>query len=76
MIRRLGALVSVFPAGATAAAADRRTDQVIVAAARWADPRVVVFDPIAQGRHFPRIADHLHPTPAEHRWVAAGLSGR
>jgi acyl-CoA thioesterase-1 len=71
-------IVSVFPTGATASPAARTTDQIIVAAARAADPQVLVFDPIAQRWHFPRVGDQLHPNPAGHRWIAdriaAGLA--
>ncbi|HEX4258185.1 MAG TPA: SGNH/GDSL hydrolase family protein [Streptosporangiaceae bacterium] len=51
------------------------TDQAIVAAARHADPAVLVFDPIASHWQFPRIGDHLHPTPAGHEWIARKLAG-
>jgi hypothetical protein len=51
-----------------------------VAAARQADPAVVVFDPLAGHWHFPRIHDHLHPTAAGDWWIAqrlaAGLGAR
>ena len=69
---RLAAL-TVFPRGnpnpVTVA-----TDQTIVAAARHADPAILVFDPIASHWHFPRIGDQLHPTPAGHEWIAHQLA--
>ena len=59
--------------------ATKATDQAIVAAARQADPAVIVFDPITGHWQFPRIGNHLHPTPAGHEWIAerlaAGLRG-
>jgi acyl-CoA thioesterase I len=67
------AVLTVFPRGnpnqATVA-----TDQAIVAAARHADPAVIVFDPITSHWQFPRIGDHLHPTPAGHEWIAHKLA--
>jgi lysophospholipase L1-like esterase len=75
---RIG-IVSVFPSGNTPSHAAMVADRTIVAAARGADPRVVVFDPIAQRWRFPRLRDQLHPTVAGHQWiaerVAAGLRG-
>jgi acyl-CoA thioesterase-1 len=70
---RIG-IVSVFPAASGISVAERSTDRVIVAAARSADPGVVVFDPVAQNWRFPRIADHLHPTAAGHRLIAARIA--
>jgi acyl-CoA thioesterase I len=67
------AVLSVFPRGRPSPAA-RATDQAIVAAARQADPSVLVFDPIASHWQFPRIGDHLHPSPAGHEWIARHLA--
>lgn len=67
------AVVTVFPRGRPSPAA-LATDQAIVAAARRADPAVLVFDPIASHWQFPRIGDHLHPTPAGHEWIARHLA--
>ena len=66
---RIGVL-SVFcdQQGPTRAARD--TDETIVTAARRADPSVLVFDPLAGHWQFPRIHDHLHPTPAGHQDIA------
>ena len=63
------ALVTVFP-GRRRPAADYQTDQVIVAAARAADPGVIIMDPLAQGWTFPRTRDGLHPTAAGDAWIA------
>jgi acyl-CoA thioesterase I len=72
------AVLTVFPRGVPSPATVA-TDQTIVAAARHADPAVIVFDPIASHWKFPRIGDQLHPTPAGHEWIAhrlaAGLRG-
>jgi acyl-CoA thioesterase I len=67
------AVLTVFPRGRPDPAAVA-TDQTIVAAARHADPAVIVFDPIASHWQFPRIGDHLHPTPAGHEWIARKLA--
>jgi lysophospholipase L1-like esterase len=67
------AVLTVFPRGRPSPAA-LATDQAIVAAARRADPAVLVFDPIASHWQFPRIGDHLHPTPAGHEWIARHLA--
>jgi lysophospholipase L1-like esterase len=73
------AVLTVFPRGNRPSSAAWATDQAIVAAARQADPAVLVFDPLAGHWHFPRIGDHLHPTAAGDWWIArrlaAGLSG-
>jgi lysophospholipase L1-like esterase len=71
---RIG-VISVFATGADASPAARRTDRIIVAAARGADPRVVIFDPITQDWRFPRAGDQLHPTAAGHRWIAERVAG-
>jgi acyl-CoA thioesterase I len=67
------AVLTVFPRGRPDPAAVA-TDRTIVAAARRADPAVIVFDPIAGHWQFPRIGDHLHPTPAGHEWIARRLA--
>ena len=67
------AVLTVFPRGRPSLAA-LATDRAIVAAARRADPAVLVFDPIAGHWQFPRIGDHLHPTPAGHEWIARRLA--
>jgi acyl-CoA thioesterase-1 len=66
---RIG-ILSVFPSGDVPSHAAVVADRTIVAAARAADPRVIVFDPIAQHWQFPRLRDQLHPTVAGHRWIA------
>jgi lysophospholipase L1-like esterase len=60
----------VFPKSTGITPANR----LIVAAARAAYPRVVVFDPIAEQWRFPRSADHLHPTAAGHQWIAERIA--
>ena len=67
------AVLTVFPRG-NPNQVTLATDQTIVAAARQADPAVIVFDPITSHWQFPRIADHLHPTPAGHEWIARKLA--
>jgi acyl-CoA thioesterase-1 len=67
------AVLTVFPRGRPDTAAIA-TNQAIVAAARHADPAVIVFDPIVSHWQFPRIGDHLHPTPAGHEWIAHKLA--
>jgi lysophospholipase L1-like esterase len=62
------ALLTVFVATGLETAADRSTDDTIIAAAKSVDPAAIIMNP---GRwRFPRIADHLHPTPAGHMWIA------
>jgi lysophospholipase L1-like esterase len=68
------AVLTVFPRGIPTPAT-KATDQAIVAAARQADPAIIVFNPITGHWHFPRIGDHLHPTPAGHEWIAHQLAG-
>jgi lysophospholipase L1-like esterase len=68
------AVLTVFPRGVPDPAT-RATDRTIVAAARQADPAIIVFDPITGHWQFPRIGDHLHPTPAGHEWIAHQLAG-
>jgi acyl-CoA thioesterase I len=68
------AVLTVFPRGVPTPAT-KATDQAIVAAARQADPAIIVFDPITSHWQFPRIGDHLHPTPAGHEWIANQLAG-
>jgi acyl-CoA thioesterase I len=67
------AVLTVFPRG-NPNAATVATDQTIVAAARDADPAIIVFDPIKGHWHFPRIGDQLHPTSAGHEWIAHKLA--
>jgi acyl-CoA thioesterase I len=67
------AVLTVFPRGKPNAATVA-TDQTIVAAARQADPAILVFDPITSHWQFPRIGDQLHPTPAGHEWIAHRLA--
>jgi len=67
------ALLTVFSRpGASSAVvrAELRTDSVIVSAAREADPRVVVIDPLRGHWRFPRARDGLHPTALGHLLIA------
>ncbi|HEX3841473.1 MAG TPA: SGNH/GDSL hydrolase family protein [Acidimicrobiales bacterium] len=51
------------------------TDAAIVSAARSAVPNLLVFDPLTSHWVFPRIRDHLHPTPAGHKKIAGYVAG-
>lgn len=63
-------LITVFAHAGVPTAEARSTDATIIAAARRADPRVVVLDPLAEGWSFPRVADGLHPTAVGQRVLA------
>lgn len=67
-------VVTVFWTGKRPSPAAMSVDRAIVAAARQADPPVMVFDPLAAHWRFPRIGDQLHPSPAGHRWIAIRLA--
>jgi lysophospholipase L1-like esterase len=47
-----------------------RADRVIVTAARDADPRVIVMDPLTGHWKFSHAHDGLHPTAAGDAWIA------
>lgn len=67
------ALLTVFSrpgAGPAVARADLRTDSAIVSAARAADPRVIVIDPLRGHWRFPRARGGLHPTAPGHLLIA------
>jgi lysophospholipase L1-like esterase len=49
-------------------------NHTIIAAARTADPSVLIFDPLTEHWVFPRQADHLHPSPAGHTWIAGRVA--
>jgi lysophospholipase L1-like esterase len=68
------AVLSVFARGSRPSGAAWATDRTIVAAARQADPAVLVFDPLAGHWQFPQIHDHLHPTAAGDWWIAQRLA--
>jgi acyl-CoA thioesterase-1 len=70
---RIGVL-SVFCDQQGPTRAQRASDATIVDAARRADPSVLIFDPLAGHWQFPRIHDHLHPTPAGHQDIANRLA--
>jgi lysophospholipase L1-like esterase len=66
--------LTVFARGNHPSTAAVATDRTIMSAARSTDPGIVVVDPLTAHWHFPRISDHLHPTPAGHRWIARRLA--
>ena len=69
---RLCVLSSFSPAsGATRQ--ELATDQEITVAARRAFPNAIILDPLVEKWVFPRIADHFHPSPAGHQWIASRL---
>ncbi|HWC78566.1 MAG TPA: SGNH/GDSL hydrolase family protein [Pseudonocardiaceae bacterium] len=70
---RIGVL-TVFATGNTPTDAALAVDRTIVDAARAADPRVLVFDPLSQHWRFPRSPDHLHPTAEGDHWIATQLA--
>jgi acyl-CoA thioesterase-1 len=51
------------------------TNSAIVSAARSAILNLLVFDPLTSHWVFPRISDHLHPTPAGHKKIAGYVAG-
>jgi hypothetical protein len=69
------ALITVF-AGRLHRPAAYQTDHTIIAAARAADPAVIIMDPLAIPHpwKFARVRDGLHPTAAGSRWIAGQVS--
>jgi lysophospholipase L1-like esterase len=69
------ALITVF-AGRQHRPAAYQTDRTIVAAARAADPAVIIMDPLAAPHpwKFARVRDGLHPTTAGSRWIAGEVA--
>lgn len=63
------ALITVF-VGRLHRPAAYQTDRTIVAAAKAADPAVIIMDPLAGNWKFARIRDGLHPTAAGSQWIA------
>ena len=63
------ALITVF-VGPLHRPAAYQTDRTIVAAARAADPAVIIMDPLAGKWKFARIRDGLHPSAAGSQWIA------
>ena len=63
------ALITVF-AGRLHRPAAYQTDRTIVAAAKAADPAVIIMDPLAGKWKYARIRDGLHPTAAGSQWIA------
>jgi lysophospholipase L1-like esterase len=70
---RIGVL-SVFTDQRGPTKTARETDATIVAAARHADPSVLLFDPLSGGWQFPRSHDHLHPSTSGHQDIANRLA--
>jgi lysophospholipase L1-like esterase len=67
------ALITVF-AGRLHRPAAYQTDRTIIAAARAADPSVIIMDPLAGPWKFARVRDGLHPTAAGSKWIAGQVS--
>ena len=65
------ALLTVFslPTGPVSPALDR-ADRAIVTAARDADPRVIIMDPLTGHWKFQHAHEGLHPTAAGDAWIA------
>jgi acyl-CoA thioesterase I len=66
-------LLTVFP-GRSHRTAAYRTDLAIVAAARAADPAVIIIDPLAAGWRYAHVRDGLHPTAAGSAWIAGRVA--
>jgi lysophospholipase L1-like esterase len=64
------ALVTVFGTGRLPTPAEAATDRTVADTARHIDPGALVLDPLAQHWRFPTVADHLHPDPRGHLWIA------
>jgi lysophospholipase L1-like esterase len=64
------ALITVFAPPSVPVAALYRTDRAIVAAARAADPHVIIMDPLTGHWKFTHADHGLHPTAAGDTWIA------
>jgi lysophospholipase L1-like esterase len=64
------ALLTVFSVPTGPSPALYRADRVIVTAARDADPRVIIMDPLTGHWKFQHAHDGLHPTGAGDAWIA------
>ena len=65
-------LLTVFPGRSHRGAS--RTDRAIVAAARAADPAVIIIDPLTAGWRYAHVRDGLHPTAAGSAWIAGRVA--
>lgn len=65
-------LLTVFPGRSHRGAS--RTDRAIVAAARAADPAVIIIDPLAAGWRYAHVRDGLHPTATGSAWIAGRVA--
>ena len=65
-------LLTVFPGRSHRGA--YRTDLAIVAAARAADPAVIIIDPLTAGWRYAHVRDGLHPTAAGSAWIAGRVA--
>jgi lysophospholipase L1-like esterase len=63
------ALITVF-VGRLHRPAAYQTDRTIVAAAKAADPSVIIMDPLTGKWKYARVRDGLHPTAAGSQWIA------
>jgi acyl-CoA thioesterase I len=72
--RALLVVLTVFTRGSRPSRAAYATDRTIVAAARRAEPGILVLDPLVGHWHFTRVADRLHPTAAGHRVIARRIA--
>jgi lysophospholipase L1-like esterase len=69
------ALLTVFAAQSGPTAALSLVNDVIIAAARAADPHVIVMNPLGGGWSFQRAAQGgLHPSAAGDAWIAAKVA--
>ena len=65
-------LLTVFPGRSHRGAS--RTDRAIVAAARAADPAMIIIDPLTAGWRYAHVRDGLHPTAAGSAWIAGRVA--
>jgi len=68
------ALITVFTGPGSQAGA-RRTDRVIVSAAKAADPNAIIIDPLTGHWIYQRAHHGLHPSAAGDRWIEQKVAG-